>query len=116
MIHKLTLALVCKIVSSQMTLIVLGPSYLEVCKDGPKTDGLISLSNSVNSADAPRLEKLSSTLTMSKEKHAQLLHGRLLLCKVFVGHKVEAREDQLSLVLVYYYVYCVFWHVSHWCI
>ena len=97
--------LVCKtspIVSSRTTLIVLGPSYLDVCKDGPKADGLISLSNSVNSADAPRLEKLS---TMTKEKLAELLNGRLLLCKVFVGHKIKAREDQLSLVLAY--VFCI---------
>ena len=93
-----------------MTLTVLGPPYLDVCKDGPKADGLISLSNSVNLADAPRLDKLSrrgSTVTMTKGKLAELLNGKLLLCKVLVGHKIEAREDQLSLVLVYVCFRCL---------
>lgn len=74
--------------------------YVDVCKDGLLTDQLIPLSNSVNSADAARLKELSlrgDRGTLAKKTLAEMLRGTLLLCKVFVGGKLELTEDQLAL-------------------
>lgn len=72
--------------------------YVDVCKDGLLMDQLIPLSNSVNSADAARLKELSlrgDRGTLAKKTLAEMLRGTLLLCKVFVGGKLELTEDQL---------------------
>ena len=73
-----------------------GQSYLDLCKVGLASGGLISLSNSVNLADAPRLDKISATHTFQAPalKLANLLRGKLLLCKVFTEQSRVIKEDQ----------------------
>ena len=71
---------------------------MDVCKNGLCEDGPISLSNSVNMADAPRLEDISSRHDhLPAMKLAKLLNGQLLLCKVFTGQGLEL-EDGNKLV------------------
>ena len=75
---------------------VTGQIYLDLCKVGLPSGGLISLSNSVNLADAPRLEEVSMTHFQAPGlKFAKLLSGKLLLCKVFIKQSREIEEDQM---------------------
>ena len=62
---------------------------MDVCKDGLCGIGPISLSNSVNMADAPRLEEILKQSYLPAMKLAKLLNGLLLLCKVFTGKGLQ---------------------------
>lgn len=67
-------------------------------------DGFITLSNSVNLADAPRLKDMSLRHSQCQElKLANALNGQLLLCKVFIGQSVEMKDNK---VLVSATVFC----------
>ena len=80
-----------------------GQSLVDLCKHGLSSSGLISLSNSVNLADAPRLEEVSLTHRDSLAlRLAKLLSGKLLLCKVFIG---QCREIQTGQRLVTWWLY-----------
>lgn len=58
---------------------------MDLCKLGLSKEVPISLTNSVNVADAPRLEEiLSMKSCLPAERLAKVLDGQLLLCKVFV--------------------------------
>ena len=72
---------------------------MDVSKDGLCGAGPVSLSNSVNMADAPRLEEiLSQQNHPSSMKLAKLLNGQLLLCKVFTGRGLEEIKEGRRLV------------------
>ena len=76
------------------TCILTGQSYLDFCKEGLPNDGLISLSNSVNLADAPRLAEISVTHFQTPAlKLAKVLNGKLLLCKVFTKQSKEIKDQ-----------------------
>lgn len=70
-------------------------------KDGLCGAGPVSLSNSVNMADSPRLEEI-----LSQQNHppamklAKLLNGQLLLCKVFTGRGLEEMKEGRRLVFL----------------
>ena len=70
-----------------------------MCKDGLCGVGPVSLSNSVNNADAPRLEEISSLQNHPPAmKLANLLNGQLLLCKVFTGRGLQEIKEGSRLV------------------
>ena len=71
---------------------------MDVCKGGLCGGGPVSLSNSVNMADAPRLEEISTQNHLPAMKLAKLLNGQLLLCKVFTGKGLEEMKEGSRLV------------------
>jgi hypothetical protein len=78
---------------------------VDVCKDGLCGAGPVSLSNSVNMADAPRLEEISSLQNLPPPmKLAKLLNGQLLLCKVFTGQGLEEMKEGNRLVFSLFYL------------
>ena len=76
-----------------------------MCKDGLCGAGPVSLSNSVNMADAPRLKEIS--YHPPPMKLAKLLNGQLLLCKVFTGRGLEEMKEGNKLVSLFHLRYCV---------
>ena len=71
---------------------------MDMCKDGLCGVGPVSLSNSVNIADAPRLEEISLQNHPPTMKLANLLNGQLLLCKVFTGRGLQEIKEGSRLV------------------
>ena len=72
---------------------------MDVSKDGLYGTGPVSLSNSVNMADAPRLEEILSWQNQPPAiKLAKLLNGQLLLCKIFTGRGLEEMKEVRRLV------------------
>lgn len=72
---------------------------MDVCKDGLYKAGPVSLSNSVNIADSPRLEEILSLRDHPPAmKLAKALNGQLLLCKVFTGQGLEEVKESNRLV------------------
>ena len=76
------------------TLIMAGQVCVDLCKDGLPNEGFISLSNSVNLADAPRLGHLSpQDGPLSAMELAKISSGKLLLCKVFIGQSAQVEQE-----------------------
>ena len=68
-----------------------------LCSDGfglSSDNDAVHLTNSVNFADSPRLSHAGFKQGQSSEELlCRVLHGQLLLCKVFVGQTAEARDS-----------------------
>ena len=91
--------------SFSITTLCSGQCYVDVCKDGLCGASPVSLSNSVNMADTPRLKEISSL--HPPMKLAKLLNGQLLLYKVFTGRGLEEMKEGNKLVSLFHLRHCV---------
>ncbi len=88
-----------------------------VCQDGCGGLGVggVALSNSVTTADGPRLTRGGGDLCKGSDRleHlAAIQRGQLVLCKVFVGQTAEHKASADPTAMAYPNVSCVFRQMS----